>query len=318
MGTKTIRQSLTLITLGLPVIVLLVSYGAIATHTVNPWPWLEVVHESGNRTLLGTVLYFEHAARELPLDVVLSVAIGESALWALPRNGITSRHHQFLLPTSIALVIGVIILGTLFTSGSAALWDNLLQMQTRPGKELSFGSHWRYHLLSRLMLMLASLGVAGMVVVALRSKGGKGSKAGQRVFVLVLGIYIGLSIAFGLNLKPFIDPVFLGHQAREAFTHGLVTLPLAWLLCLALSGKAYESGNGTVTLRWPMAAGIAGIIITIYLLAGALLTSAVSHGQTENLALLIFPHFFEHSFTYLLVPLIAVLTYKMLIQSSRA
>jgi hypothetical protein len=315
MGTKMIRRSLTLITLGLPALVLLVSYGAIAIHTGNLWPWLEVVHESGNRTLLGTVLYFEHAARELPLDIVLGVAIGSSALWALPGNGVARRCHPFLLPTSIALVIGVIVVETLFTSGSAALWDNLLQMQTRPGEALNFGSHWSYHLLSRLMLMLASLGVAGMVVVAFGGKDGRGKKTGQRVFVLVLGIYIGLSIAFGLNLKPFTDPVFLGHQAREAFTHGLVTLPLAWWFCLDLSGKAGTTGDGSVTLRWPMAAGIASIIIAVYLLSGGLFTSAASQGQTESLVLLIFPHFFEHSFSYLVVPLIAAFTYKMLVSS---
>ena len=61
MGTKTNHRRLTQMALGLPVFVLLVSYAAIAIHTGNPWPWLEVVHESGGRTLLSTVLYFEHA-----------------------------------------------------------------------------------------------------------------------------------------------------------------------------------------------------------------------------------------------------------------
>jgi len=51
---------------------------------------------------------------------------------------------------------------------------------------------------------------------------------GQWVFNGILVLFTALSIVFGLDLKPFTDPVFLGHQAREAFTHGLVTLPLAW------------------------------------------------------------------------------------------
>ena len=32
-----------------------------------------MVHEDGRRTLIETILYFEHATRELPLDVILGV-----------------------------------------------------------------------------------------------------------------------------------------------------------------------------------------------------------------------------------------------------
>jgi len=91
--------------------------------------------------------------------MVLGVAIGGSALWALPGSRVAGHQRQFLLAAAIVLVIGVIIAGTLFTVGSASLWDNLLQMHTRPGEPLSFGSHWRYHFLSRLMLMLVSFGM---------------------------------------------------------------------------------------------------------------------------------------------------------------
>jgi len=306
------HRLLVLITLGFPVLVLLVSYGAIAVHTGNVWPWLEVVHESGNRTLIGTVLYFEHAARELPLDLLLGTAVGGSALWASHRSKPAGHHQQILLSAAVVLVIGVIIAGTLFTGDSASLWNNLLQMHTRPGEPLSYGSHWRYHFLSRLMLMLVSLGIAGLVVLTIRGRNGADDRTGQWVFVGVLGIYIVLSMVFDLNLKPFTDPVFLGHQAREAFTHGLVTLPLAWWFCLVMSSSQEKTGISTISLRWPLTAGIVGIGIAVYLLLGALLGSAASLGQTDNLVRLIFPHFFEHFFSYLLVPLIAALTYKTL------
>jgi len=164
------NRLLTRATLGIPVLALILSYGVIAAHTGNVWPWLELVHESGNRTLIGSVLYFEHASRELLLDVLLGVAIGGSTLWVLPGSKLAGCHRQFLLSAAIVLVIGVIIVGTLFTVGSASLWDNLLQMHTRPGEPLSFGSHWRYHFLSRLMLMLVSFGMAGLVVLGLRGR----------------------------------------------------------------------------------------------------------------------------------------------------
>ena len=46
-----------------PTLVLLMAYGAIAVHTGNPWPWFEIVHESGDRSLVGTVFCYQHAAR---------------------------------------------------------------------------------------------------------------------------------------------------------------------------------------------------------------------------------------------------------------
>ena len=60
------------------------SFLAIVIYTANPWPWFEVVHESGDRSLVATIFFFEHAARELPLDMILGAAVAGSALFALP------------------------------------------------------------------------------------------------------------------------------------------------------------------------------------------------------------------------------------------
>jgi hypothetical protein len=56
-------------------------------------------------------------------------------------------------------------------------------------------------------------------------------------------------------------------------------------------------------------AAAAGGLIGLYLVAGALLTDAGSQAQTESLVPLVFGHYFEHSFTYLLTPLVAVSLY---------
>jgi hypothetical protein len=56
--------------------------------------------------------------------------------------------------------------------------------------------------------------------------------------------------------------------------------------------------------------GAGGVLTGLYLLIAALCTSAASMGQTDNMVLLIGPHFFEHFFTYLLVPLVAGLVYE--------
>ena len=63
---------------------LLGAFVVICFHTGTIWPWTRVVHEDGRHTLIGTILYFEHATRELPLDVILGIAIGGCVFFAFP------------------------------------------------------------------------------------------------------------------------------------------------------------------------------------------------------------------------------------------
>ena len=306
------HRVLTVAAWGLPGFVLLVAYGAIAAYTGNWWPWFETVHESGDRTLIGTVFYFQHAARELPLDVLLGIAIGGSALWAFPGSGAVNRRRQGVFAVGIVFVISIIVVGTLRSGGPVLLWDNLLQMHTRPGEALQFGSHWRYHFLSRLMLIMVSFGLAGLVVLGLQGRQGTGGKTGQMVFIGTLVVFFILSLVFNPDFDPFLNAAFLGHQVREVFTHMLVTVPLGWWVCLGLSrGNRRESEKGTVPVGWPLAAGAGGFLAGLYLLIGALCTSAASMGQTDSMVLLIGPHFFEHFFSYLVVPLVAGLVYEL-------
>ena len=66
----------------------------------------------------------------------------------------------------------------------------------------------------------------------------------------------------------------------------------------------------STTLSGTMIAGVAGILLAAYVCVAALMVGAASHGQTTDPVTLIFPHFFEHSFTYLVVPVMAVLVYE--------
>lgn len=122
--------------------------------------------------------------------------------------------------------------------------------------------------------------------------------------------------------RTLIGTILYGHQAREVFTHSLVTLPAAWGVCLLLSRPAVvtSSERRFRTHAWPITASAAviGVLLGIYLCLGALMTEATSYGQTKDVAMLIFPHFFEHSFTYVLVPSVAVLTYEVVAQTTRA
>jgi len=51
-------------------------------------------------------------------------------------------------------------------------------------------------------------------------------------------------------------------------------------------------------------------LIGLYPLVAALDTSAVSHGQTHNIVILICPHFFEHTFSYFVVSLVGASIYE--------
>ena len=297
----------------LPGSILLLSFVVICLHTGTPWPWVYVVHEDGQRTLLETIFYFEHATRELPLDILLGAAIGGSVLFSFPpqhpREAEFENRHVLLLRGFAALtvlVMVVIVGGAALTGGEHSVLDNLAQKPTRPGASLVWGAHWRYHLLERLATMLLALGAAGVLrmrtIIGTRS----GARGGLALFGTTLVVFALLTLFFRPTAEPFREVTFLGHQARELFTHTLVTLPLAlgtslWL-ARQVGGKATVSGSGKS--YWPIAAGAAGGLLGLYLAVGVVLTGAHTQGQTENLVLLIFPHFFEHTFTYLVVSLV--------------
>ena len=196
--------------------------------------------------------------------------------------------------------------------GFTAVSDNLLQMHSRPGTPLSWGAHWRYHLLSRFMLMLLSIGFAGLIVRMSRGPAGKGYKQGLTCFGSALLVFGILTVAFVPNSDPFTDAISLGHQAREAFTHIALTLPASWAMCLFLAGNNMRKvPDGNVPIRKTFVSGGVGVLIGLFLLLGAVSTSAVSQGQTSSIVLLVFPHFFEHFFSLLVVALAAGLVYRL-------
>jgi len=307
---------------GVPAGVLLAAYVAIALKTNSAWPWFELVHEAGDRTLLGTVLYFEHAARELPLDVILGVAVAGSVLIVLPADsrmaGAGSRFRQVALLVGTVVVFGTILLGTLWTGGFELLSNNLLQMHTRPGAPLVWGAHWRYHFLSRLTLILFSLAGAGLLVLITQGSFRGAGRGTPRTFASSLGLFAVLTVVFAPDRDPFVDPVFLGHQVREVFTHVLVTVPLAWGVCLSLvRAQAEVAPKNSASSRWLLVAAVGSVLVGSYLLIGGLITSAASQGQTQSLTILLGPHFFEHTSSYLVVPLVAGLVYESVVLAKR-
>lgn len=325
MNARGLEAWLTAAFLGLGIGILALAYAVICVRTGNIWPWSEVVHEDGVRTLTATVLYFEHGARELPIDLFLGVAIGGCLLFARAPDSVALPQGPAARPSILGpamatgLAVAVILAGAAHDVGLAGLRDNLLQYHTRPQAPLEWGAHWRYHLLSRLALIFGCLGIAGFLRFFLGGTNLALARRGLWVFGATLLGYLAVT---GLLLRdlpslllPFHDPVYLGHQAREAFTHVLATVPLTWGICLLLTrpNAAAVPEQRARTYAWPLSAGAAalGAALGLYVGTGALINDSAAQGQIDDLAMLIFPHFFEHVQGYVAIPATAMLTYRL-------
>jgi hypothetical protein len=161
--------------------------------------------------------------------------------------------------------------------------------------------------------MLASLGFAGFIVWYTKGAEYRGGHGALRFFGYVLAAFAVLTIIFKPNSDPFLNTIFLGHQVREVFTHVLVTLPLGWAVCLGISGTGRNAGPVAAThVRLAIQAGLVGCALWVYLFLSSLYSDSIVQGQTDNLILLVSPHFFEHAFSYLLVPMVAGLTWQII------
>jgi len=300
---------------GVPAAVLAVSFAGVCKLAGTLWPWNIVVHEDGVRTLLETIFYFEHATRELLPDIVLALAAAGAARYFYPPQGAGGNaeawrwRRRFGAWTAAALA--VILGGTAWFEGGQTILDNLSQLHTRAGAPLVWGAHWRYHLIERFAQILLAFSATGVLWMMDGRPDARQAPGRRLLFGGALAAFAGLTLLFHPTMEPFTEPTFLGHQIRELFTHTLVTLPLALGACFEMAQKFSADGRtrsneGT----WPIfVAGTVSVLCGAFLLAASVMTKAQSHGQTKGLAALLFPHFFEHSLGYVLVPALAGLLY---------
>lgn len=303
------RRACRAVLLGAPLALLACSFLLLCGMTGSWWPWLEVVHEDGTRSLLETVLYFEHAARELPLDALLAMAIAGAALRHLGGRTRMSRRQlerrRRVLTIATFGLISLVLVGTALERGWSVLLENLAQMPTRPGEALRFGAHWRYHFLSRLGTLLAVWAGTGLLGRLCRPHRRDRSATGERLFLWALaGFGLG-SLLFGLTSEPLSEPRYLGHQLREVLTHWTVTVPLALGACLCLTGSegfAETPARTPTRLHWSIPASALGAgVLTLYLAIASLLRGAASTAQVGGIGPLVVSHYFEHILTYALV-----------------
>jgi hypothetical protein len=125
-----------------------------------------------------------------------------------------------------------------------------------------------------------------------------------------------LSILFGINRNIFFNPMFIGHQARELFTHTLVTLPLAIGSCLLVADTTSLEQEAKLPhvnfFKLLVLSGGLSTAIIFYLGVGVVKTNATAYSQApHSYGSLIFTHFFEHFFTYLIVVITSPFLYLL-------
>jgi hypothetical protein len=286
---------------GVPTAVLAGAFVWLAVEHRTIALWNVVVHESGRYTLGQTILYFSHFLREIPTVIAMSLFV--VATGALPGRARVGSSVSLMWTVAGLAGAGLLVAVSFFVAardhGVSEALQNLNQLYTRDDLP-AYGSHWRFHFLSTMWFGLASPVVAWL---GTRLFGGPAS-AGPLSSLpgRIAWIYFALlTVVYGITTEPLLDPRFIGHQARELFTHALVTLPLGLgLVALANRSAGVDAPRAGVP-RPSMAAVLAVVTIPIYLAVAMRLTDSLASGQTQGgLAAMVAAHFFEHSLDYLL------------------
>lgn len=269
--------------------------------------WDVVVHESGRHTLGRTVLYFRHFLREIPtliaMTLFLLAAYGVPEISPAMRRRARQRTGVHGMWLAAAGFLAAIAFGaTAFEDGATAAWANLAQFYTRDDMT-QYGSHWRFHWLSTIWIAMAAPLVAG---AASRWFGAPppGSLRQRRLLRAAAWTwFLGLTVVFVPTAEPFLDPRYIGHQAREILTHGLVTLPLSLGLIAWMMRRHGVQGRGwgSAAELSPLAL-VAFIGIPLFLGAATVFGDVMESGQRGGgLAAMVAAHFFEHTLDYVFV-----------------
>jgi hypothetical protein len=170
--------------------------------------------------------------------------------------------------------------------------------------------HWHTHLLERVAVILLSLTLGAVHAGLMGESGRSPRRLGARLYGLSVVVFLLATVLFGPNLHPFLNGIYIGHQARELLTHSLVTLPLSFgaglLVLRNLSGaRAAVHPHGSLARVPPTAwlAGLGAVLMGVYLAVGFFATAAYGRGQTNSMVALVLVHFYEHGLTFVFTPL---------------
>jgi len=279
-----------------PIVLTTLAYLWLAVAHGTPWLWNVVVHEGGHYTFGQTVLFVRHHVREIPVDVAMALALAAAIHIAIPDEVPVSR--RWFAAIALLMVALSLTVAAAEEGWREALRD-LLQFRTRDD-DTRYGSHWRFHLLSTIwfcgaapLLAGVSIGLPGLPRVAGRSRA---------LLMAAWGWVALLTLAFGVGPEPFTSARYIGHQAREILTHGLITLPLVFAICV-LAGRATPARDAprarmaAQILTWLVVAGIPVFLVAAFRGTGLDESAQLQSGLSGVVA----AHVFEHLLDYMFV-----------------
>jgi hypothetical protein len=307
---------------GLPVAALAAAYTLLALEHRTPMLLNVVVHEDGRRTLLETILYFEHFLREVPIEIVIAwaAAIAFSASAPPPADARRSRRVAALSGALPLLMAAVAYAAAAARTGAWSAALDLLQYRTRDD-DVAFGSHWHSHLHHVLGMAVTAAGIACIYRWTVGTRAAVGTthaavgSSTRRWWVWAAAVG-GVSLALRPDRVDWNGTRLLGHAMRELVTHASVTLPLTFAALVAAEGAPSVSApraRPSGVLRRGLVLLCLAAIFPIALLArlSGRDVLAASRQQTSLWDLLA-SHAFEHSIDYAFAALVAVSLYGAL------
>ncbi len=295
----------------LPVATLAAAYAWLAHDHRTPFLLPVVVHEGGRYTLAETILYGRHFLRELPIATLYAAASAGAVAAYGPRPfAAPSRVARGVALAAVVVLVAAAWVGAVRTAGAEVAWRELGQAYLRDDDTPVAGVHWGYHLVSTLAYVPVAIVLAAWLQRLVDGKVGTPRDAIRaRMLGGLASAVVVLTVLCGVGGASFRDPRHLGHQAREAATHLVLTLPLSFAV-LGVAGawgsrpRARPSGDRGTPHDVALAAAGGGAMLA-YLAVGALWTGAGAAAQPgAPLSSLLGAHCYEHVLDYALVILL--------------
>lgn len=226
------------------------------------------VHEAEGRSLVTVALFPGHGLRELPHVILIGLLWLEGLLGPLPWR----RARVILVRTLCVGAVSAVVLliWAAAESGWASAWLDL--SQARAAADLiGAGSHFRFHLLSDL-----ALGALFFCAGRLFRSNDRHERGAPWFAIAFTGLMLVLLAAWGA--ADIATPRYIGHQAREIFTHSIVTLPLLVGLTVGRRGSLRAILQPAVLISLAVATGI-----TMWLGWSVLQVDILSHGANPEI-----------------------------------
>lgn len=315
--------------LGFPVALVSLAYLWLAADNGTLWLFPVIVHESRRYSLTDTLLYFRHFLREIPITVLYAAAsVGAfRAYGPTSIRGVRGTWALWLPCLLSALLVVTAGMQTVREWGTDVAFWELLQAYTRDDF-FRYGSHWRFHFLSSIAYLAGAVSLASLLGYGIEGSFPRPcSRERKRWIGGTLLVMVALTVLFRPTLDPFVDPRYIGHQAREVVTHLLIALPLSFgaLVAASRSGMTVEDGgscgDGWGAGRYPaqsvgrsgkLPTDVAVALAAWVLLLTFLMIAAIATGASRRvrpdvpLSSLLAAHAFEHFLDYLMVLLLSI------------